>query len=92
MLYSAPTANGLNFLAFSDNMLKGEFRLVIISGNAGDGKTAFIQQFESFAENKGVAELLPDVARVETSLSRVTERAQLLPFLATFARRQGVSC
>jgi serine/threonine protein kinase len=34
-------------------MLKGEFRLVIISGNAGDGKTAFIQQFETFAENKG---------------------------------------
>jgi serine/threonine protein kinase len=34
-------------------LLKGEFRLVIISGNAGDGKTAFIQQFEVFAENKG---------------------------------------
>lgn len=34
-------------------LLKGEFRLVIISGNAGDGKTAFIQQFEAFAENKG---------------------------------------
>ena len=34
-------------------MLKGEFRLVIISGNAGDGKTAFIQQFESFAKSKG---------------------------------------
>ena len=34
-------------------MLKGEFKLVIISGNAGDGKTAFIQQFEAFAEGKG---------------------------------------
>jgi serine/threonine protein kinase len=34
-------------------LLKGEFRLVIISGNAGDGKTAFIQQFEAFAEDKG---------------------------------------
>lgn len=34
-------------------LLKGEFRLVVISGNAGDGKTAFIQQFEAFAENKG---------------------------------------
>lgn len=34
-------------------LLKGEFRLVIISGNAGDGKTAFIQQFEAFAESKG---------------------------------------
>ena len=34
-------------------LLKGEFRLVVISGNAGDGKTAFIQQFETFAESKG---------------------------------------
>lgn len=34
-------------------LLKGEFKLVIISGNAGDGKTAFIQQFEAFAEHKG---------------------------------------
>ncbi|OFC36758.1 methylation-associated defense system protein kinase MAD6 [Acidithiobacillus caldus] len=34
-------------------LLTGEFRLVIISGNAGDGKTAFIQQFEAFAESKG---------------------------------------
>ena len=34
-------------------LLKGEFRLVIISGNVGDGKTAFIQQFEAFAETKG---------------------------------------
>lgn len=34
-------------------LLKGKFRLVIISGNAGDGKTAFIQQFEAFAESKG---------------------------------------
>ena len=34
-------------------LLKGAFRLVIISGNAGDGKTAFIQQFEAFAESMG---------------------------------------
>jgi serine/threonine protein kinase len=34
-------------------LLKCEFGLVIISGNAGDGKTAFIQQFEAFAESKG---------------------------------------
>ena len=34
-------------------LLKGEFHLVIISGNAGDGKTAFIQQFEAFADTKG---------------------------------------
>jgi hypothetical protein len=34
-------------------LFKGEFKLVIISGNAGDGKTAFIQQFEAVAERKG---------------------------------------
>ena len=34
-------------------LLRGEFRLVVISGNAGDGKTAFIQQFESEAERVG---------------------------------------
>lgn len=31
-------------------VLQGEFRLVIISGNAGDGKTAFIQKLEKQAE------------------------------------------
>jgi serine/threonine protein kinase len=31
-------------------LLRGDFNLVVISGNAGDGKTAFIQQFESEAE------------------------------------------
>lgn len=35
------------------SLLKGEFRLVIISGNAGDGKTAFIQQFEQCAVDNG---------------------------------------
>lgn len=34
-------------------LLKGEYRLIIITGNAGDGKTAFIQEFEAFAESKG---------------------------------------
>jgi serine/threonine protein kinase len=34
-------------------LLNGEFNLVIISGNAGDGKTAFIQQFEVQAEKMG---------------------------------------
>ena len=34
-------------------LLQGKFRLVIITGNAGDGKTAFIQQFEAFAESDG---------------------------------------
>lgn len=35
------------------SLLAGEHKLVIISGNAGDGKTAFIQQFESVLESKG---------------------------------------
>lgn len=30
-----------------------EFRLVIITGNAGDGKTAFIQQLEAYARENG---------------------------------------
>jgi serine/threonine protein kinase len=34
-------------------LLNGDFRLVIITGNAGDGKTAFIQQFEAYAERAG---------------------------------------
>lgn len=34
-------------------LLRGDFRLVVISGNAGDGKTAFIQQFENEAEHFG---------------------------------------
>jgi serine/threonine protein kinase len=34
-------------------ILSGEYRLVIISGNAGDGKTAFLQQLESRVRNDG---------------------------------------
>ena len=34
-------------------VLKGDFRLVVISGNAGDGKTAFIQQVETDAKRSG---------------------------------------
>jgi len=34
-------------------ILRGDFRLVIISGNAGDGKTAFIQQMAKDAEQQG---------------------------------------
>lgn len=33
--------------------LQGQFRLVLISGNAGDGKTAFIQQIEALVGKKG---------------------------------------
>ncbi|GHO56031.1 methylation-associated defense system protein kinase MAD6 [Ktedonobacter robiniae] len=35
------------------DILAGKHRLVIITGNAGDGKTAFIQQLESEAERRG---------------------------------------
>ncbi|WP_437316318.1 methylation-associated defense system protein kinase MAD6 [Sorangium sp. So ce385] len=38
----------------------GRFRLVIVTGNAGDGKTAFLQQVERlFADNHAVIEPLP---------------------------------
>nr|WP_255639481.1 serine/threonine-protein kinase [Deinococcus betulae] len=33
----------------------GTYRLVIVTGNAGDGKTAFLQQFESSARREGAA-------------------------------------
>ena len=33
--------------------LQGRFRLVLISGNAGDGKTAFIQQIEALVRKNG---------------------------------------
>ncbi len=33
-------------------VLKGEFRLVVITGNAGDGKTAFLQQLEEQARDQ----------------------------------------
>lgn len=35
-------------------ILEGRFRLVILTGNAGDGKTAFIQMVEKLAEQQGV--------------------------------------
>ncbi|MEM8502399.1 MAG: protein kinase [Cyanobacteria bacterium P01_D01_bin.1] len=34
-------------------VLEGEFKLVIITGNAGDGKTAFLQKLELYAEERG---------------------------------------
>jgi len=33
-------------------LLRGEFRLVLITGNAGDGKTAFLQHLETRAEDQ----------------------------------------
>lgn len=34
-------------------VLEGQFRLVVISGNAGDGKTAFLQKLEKEARQRG---------------------------------------
>ena len=47
------------------SVLSGEFSLVIISGNAGDGKTAFLQKLERRAENEQatVDRSLPNGAR-----------------------------
>lgn len=39
--------------ALQPSTLDGSFRLVLISGNAGDGKTAFIQQVEDEARKQG---------------------------------------
>lgn len=38
-------------------VLDGRFKLVVITGNAGDGKTAFLQQLESQAQTVVLAEL-----------------------------------
>ena len=43
--------------ALQPAVLSGEFKLVIISGNAGDGKTAFVQQLERQAEKQGAVVL-----------------------------------
>jgi serine/threonine protein kinase len=49
------------------SVLSGEFALVIISGNAGDGKTAFLQKLErrAFDEQGSVNHSLPNGARIE---------------------------
>jgi hypothetical protein len=41
----------------SESVLSGLHRLVIVTGNAGDGKTAFIQQVERNARNRGAVAL-----------------------------------
>ena len=41
-------------------VLTGEFRLVVITGNAGDGKTAFLQRLEKRAEEQAVDDSLAD--------------------------------
>ena len=54
--------DALDFSAYVDTaldrallpaVLSGEFRLVLISGNAGDGKTAFLQRLEKEVEVRG---------------------------------------
>ncbi len=54
--------DALGFAAYVDTdldrkllpaVLQGEFRLVLISGNAGDGKTAFLQRLEKEVEVRG---------------------------------------
>ena len=49
------------------SVLSGEFSLVLISGNAGDGKTAFLQKLEQRAEEEQavVDHSLPNGARFE---------------------------
>lgn len=48
------------------SVLSGEFSLVIISGNAGDGKTAFLQKLERAArDEQAVVTPLPNGARFE---------------------------
>lgn len=48
-------------------VLAGEFRLVLITGNAGDGKTAFLQHLEQAVERRGgaVDRGLPNGSRLE---------------------------
>ena len=38
--------------SLKEDVLKGKKKLVVLTGNAGDGKTAFIQLIESAAKNK----------------------------------------
>ncbi len=40
--------------ALKEDVLNGKKKLVVLTGNAGDGKTAFIQLIEAEAKNKGV--------------------------------------
>jgi hypothetical protein len=53
-------------------VLAGEFRLVLITGNAGDGKTAFLQRLEKDVEARGgaVDRGLPNGSRAELGRRR----------------------
>ena len=39
--------------ALKDDVLQGKKKLVVLTGNAGDGKTAFIQLIEESAKKNG---------------------------------------
>ena len=56
-------------------VLAGRFKLVVITGNAGDGKTAFLQQLEAEAQKQ--AQLLSDEAVPNGRLFRTPERSFL---------------
>jgi hypothetical protein len=49
----------------TDAILANKFRLVILTGNAGDGKTAFIQKVEEAAVMKGTVRTTLDLHRSE---------------------------
>ena len=44
----------------TDSVLAGQYQLIIVTGNAGDGKTAFIQKLEAAARHAGAFELNKD--------------------------------
>ncbi|HEX8832754.1 MAG TPA: protein kinase, partial [Abditibacteriaceae bacterium] len=56
------------------SVLEGKHRLVLVTGNAGDGKTAFIQQVERSAKERGALE---EERTVNRSRLRYGERAIL---------------
>lgn len=60
----------------TDAVLSKQFRIVILTGNAGDGKTAFIQKVEEAAAGRGA-----DVKRTDTLGSRFTLQGRLFKTL-----------
>jgi serine/threonine protein kinase len=53
-------------MELTESLLTGRHQLVIVTGNAGDGKTAFIQQTEGLAKQKGamIVEAGPNGSRL----------------------------
>ena len=95
-----PTRLDRNLL---DPILKGDFHLVVLSGNAGDGKTAFIQQVEAraaelgatFTETEGGRRFVLNDCTFETLYDGSVERtgqsneAMLEEFLSPFHGSNG---